>query len=70
MTIMAAIRNINNLGLYLSQRDGVADSMVYQLGHLFLKQWHILALIGPSMIQEQLCHSLTLKKVNHNHSDS
>lgn len=60
------------LGYYLSKREGVAEGIVHQLGHLLLELWNILALIGPSMMQDQLCHPLTLKRAStvQNYSNS
>lgn len=53
---------IPTAGCYLSEGQGGAECVLHQLGHLPLKLLHVLALVGPSMMQKQLGNSLTLKK--------
>lgn len=43
---------MTTLGWYLSEGECVAESLIHQLAHLLLKLQHVLALVGPSMMQD------------------
>lgn len=49
-------------GCYLSEGQSGAECILHQLGHLLLKSLHVLTLVGPSMMQDQLGNSLSLTK--------
>jgi len=51
-------------GRYLPQSEGVAEGAVHQLGHLLLELRHVAALVGAGVVQQQLRHSVALKRGN------
>lgn len=47
-------------GCNLSEGQCGAECVLHELGHLLLKLLHVLTLVGPSMMQDQLGNSLSL----------
>lgn len=46
---------------HLFEGDGVLPGLGHQCGHLSLESLHVSALIGPSVMQDELSHSLALE---------